>query len=660
MTKKLFRILIMLAAALLTARMTVCNGIYRQASGSFLDDVPGMNVLNRAFYGMDAAVTDRLYTELMGTDDRIVIVKVDEETLNEYGNFSYWSREKTADLLEFLYSDPDNKPALVCLDFLFVDETDPKTDARLAAAAGLGDVIAADHIVYRGKTVKTESGDIYYDKRNIDFIEEPFPALDRSVIRGFANTCIADDGYVRYAMNEVPGTELKSFSFAAYEKYCEKKGLEVRRPETDRIGQFRFFYSGEPGEYVRYSLCDVLGGKVPANRFKDKIVMVGAYASGFQDDYSAAVSRGTRMYGVEIHANILQALFEGKTAVNADERAVFIIVFLLAFLFLFAASKQKLLPVMIESAVLAVLYCVVCRMLAFKGFFVPVLYFLLFMVLADVYYVIAKYFLERWHRRRTLEVFKKYVAPQVVEDLSKSGDFVLKLGGEKRDVAVLFVDIRGFTPLSESMEPEQVVAILNEYLALTTKSILDNRGTLDKFIGDATMAVFNAPFDLDDYVYAAVSAAWAIKTGSRELGERLYREFGKQVGFGVGVNCGPAVVGNIGCEFRMDYTAIGDTVNTAARLEANAKAEEILISEYVYEKLKDRIVTEPVGEIPLKGKSTKLMVYRVLDIHKGSQAETRVKDKRGEIQQTGEQKTEEQQTEEQQTEKQQAKEQHEG
>ena len=182
------------------------------------------------------------------------------------------------------------------------------------------------------------------------------------------------------------------------------------------------------------------------------------------------------------------------------------------------------------------------------------------------------------------------------------------------------MDIRGFTPLSESMEPEQVVAILNEYLSLTTRCIFAHHGTLDKFVGDATMAVFNAPFDQDDYIYEAVATAWDIKQGSRELGERLYQQFGKHVGFGVGVNCGEAVVGNIGCEFRMDYTAIGDTVNTAARLEANAKAEEVLISEYVYEKLKGRIEAEEVGEIPLKGKSNKIMVYRVTGMGAGNEA----------------------------------------
>ena len=135
---------------------------------------------------------------------------------------------------------------------------------------------------------------------------------------------------------------------------------------------------------------------------------------------------------------------------------------------------------------------------------------------------------------------------------------------------------------------------------------------LDKFIGDATMAVFNAPFNLDDYVFRAVKTALDMRSGADELSEKLLKQFGKKVSFGIGVHCGEAVVGNIGCEFRMDYTAIGDTVNTAARLESRAGAGEILISQAVYEILKDRITVEEVGEMALKGKSNAVMTYRVV------------------------------------------------
>lgn len=128
------------------------------------------------------------------------------------------------------------------------------------------------------------------------------------------------------------------------------------------------------------------------------------------------------------------------------------------------------------------------------------------------------------------------------------------------------------------------------------------------------MAVFNAPFDLDDYVYKAVLTAWDIARGGDAIEAECVEKFGKHVGFGVGVNCGKAVVGNIGCDFRMDYTAIGDTVNTAARLEANAPRGKVYISDKVYELLKDRITVEDVGEIPLKGKSQGVFVRSVTGI----------------------------------------------
>ena len=163
--------------------------------------------------------------------------------------------------------------------------------------------------------------------------------------------------------------------------------------------------------------------------------------------------------------------------------------------------------------------------------------------------------------------------------------------------------------MSESLDAENVVEILNDYLELATNAIFNNGGTLDKFIGDAAMAVFNAPFDVDDYVYKAVKTALDIVKGGEEIENRFREKFGHSVGFGVGVHCGNAVVGNIGCKTRMDYTAIGDTVNTASRLESKAQKGQVLISKEVYDTVKDRIDAEPVGTIPLKGKSQEVFVY---------------------------------------------------
>ena len=197
-----------------------------------------------------------------------------------------------------------------------------------------------------------------------------------------------------------------------------------------------------------------------------------------------------------------------------------------------------------------------------------------------------------------------YVDPSIIKELMKEDSDSLGLGGKLCDIAVLFVDIRGFTTMSEVLTPPQVVEILNQYLSLTTDCVLKNQGTLDKFVGDCTMAIWNAPLKQDDYIMKACRAALDMVEGSKPLTEKLQKEFERTVSFGVGVHCGSAVVGNIGAEIRMDYTAIGDTVNTAARLEANAPAGKIYISRAVADALEGRIKTTSLGnEIKLKGKA---------------------------------------------------------
>lgn len=583
-----------------------------------------LSVLWNPLYTFDSLLCDRLYTRMDTVGKNIKIIAVDEETLDAYGNFNQWSREKMAELVETLYTDETAAPALLAFDFLFTGDAGKQEDDRLADACRKHDnLIAASNLVYRGVTKQTEGGEIYYDIWNIDLVEEPYAALSETVRSGFTNAYIAEDGCVRYTklMERYEGQDLPSFAWLIYDTYEKLNGRESIMPQTTGNGQVTFFYSGQVGEFSHFSLKDVLDGRIPTSEFKDCIVLVGAYAPGFQDAYLAAADRGNPMYGVEIQANIVRALQQGKTAVPLPAWLYLIPAGILLYLFFMVAGKQKLFPVIAEAAVLMALHLLVGKFLARRGYTISQIYFLGILAIGIFYFIIAKYVAERIRRRKMLASFKKYVASQVVDELAKDDNFKTRLGGEKRSVAVLFVDIRGFTPLSESLKPEQVVKILNEYLALTTASILQNNGMLDKFIGDATMAVFNAPLDLDDYVFRAVQAALDMRKGAEKLAENLQEQFGKTVSFGIGVNCGEAVVGNIGCEFRMDYTAIGDTVNTAARLESRAKPGEILISQAVYDAVKDRILAEKVGPMELKGKSNTVMVYRVLDVKEGNSGE---------------------------------------
>ena len=424
------------------------------------------------------------------------------------------------------------------------------------------------------------------------------------------------DGTVRRVIPEETwqGTTYAAFPKVVYDLYCERTGTEPNEIITDKYQRTLINYSGRPGDYEAISFIDVLDGKIDSRTFKDSIVLVGAYAPGMQDNFNVPNGRSSQMFGVEIHANILQAFMQNRFSINGNPYLFGAVYGLLCALLHWLFRKKKIWLSAIVLVTATALELMVGVLLNNHGIAGSLIYVPLVLIVSYIYSLALGYIKERRKRKKVLTAFKKYVAPEIVDEIAKKGDFKIKLGGENRDIAVLFVDIRGFTTMSEILEPEQVVEILNRYLNLTTNAIFKNKGTLDKFVGDATMAVFNSPFDLEDYEFRAVCAAMDIVAGGAALEEELLKEFGRSVGFGVGVNCGPAVVGNVGCEFRMDFTAIGDTVNTAARLEANAKKGQVLISDTIYERVKDRIQVEPIGEIPLKGKSKGVFVYSVIGV----------------------------------------------
>jgi len=574
---------------------------------------------SQCLYSFDKMITDRIYQAPSVTSSAIKIIAIDERTIQAYGDISIWSREIPARLVEKLNKDPENAPAVIGFDVMYVTEKTVEGDERFAeSCAAAGNVVTAVNVVTEEKLSLREDGGLSLDNMHVKLVEYPYPSLKEAADYGFANTTQDRDGYIRYGLWNMfyENEQILSLSAKVYQRYCAQMGMHAQQPTLVSGNAFGFTFSGKSGDYEVLSLCDVLEGKIDGRVFRGSIVLVGAYAPGMQDSYNVAVQRGQQMYGVEIHANIIEALLEGKTFVPVSTMGYALAVTAIALVFLLTARKVK--PIPLTAILLGVIALDVLagKLLYSRGFAVSLVELPLVLILVYLYQVMAGYLGEVLKRRKVMNAFKKYVAPQVVEEIARKGDFEMVLGGENRHIAVLFVDIRGFTPMSESLQPEQVVEILNEYLTLTTTAIFKNGGTLDKFIGDATMAVFNAPFDLDDYIYRAVCTALDIAAGSDELEKKLMQRFGKSVSFGIGVNCGPAVVGNIGCDFRMDYTAIGDTVNTAARLESNAKRGQILISSEVYEAVKGRIEANEIGVIPLKGKKDGVLVYEVLGLKK--------------------------------------------
>ncbi len=213
--------------------------------------------------------------------------------------------------------------------------------------------------------------------------------------------------------------------------------------------------------------------------------------------------------------------------------------------------------------------------------------------------------------RRIRQTFEQYVVPRVVEKLLSDPDSV-RLGGVRREVTILFSDIRGFTAFSEKREPEASVKVLNYYLTLAAEAILAEEGTLDKFLGDGVMAIYNAPLPQPDHVLRAVRSALAIREAIREAHKVMPPD--ARLSFGVGITTGPAVIGSIGSTKIRNYTAIGDSVNMASRLQAHAKPGQILLNVTAYEAVRDYVIGRELGYVHLKGHSEPDLVYQVLDL----------------------------------------------
>ncbi len=575
--------------------------------------------ITNIFSSFDYMIRDGLYQMPRGVDNTIKIIAIDDRTLEELGPINTWSRQQYADLINVLNSNPDAKPSVIAFDILFSgysgeNNTISQGDENFVKAAeDSGNVVVVSQFKYKSRQIVGRDGLVRYE---IDDVYYPYKELKNVVLMGYSNVSQDSDGTVRRIniSEDYKGETANTFSKVVYEEYCSKNNITSNEIVTDKYGKTLVNYSGKPGDYEHISMIDVLNGKIDSRAFKNSIVLVGAYATGMQDNFSVPNGGSQQMFGVEIHANILQAFMQGRFSITANPYLCGMILGLIGAIlhFIFRRTRIWISTILLILAIGGEVFAGV--MLNNSGKAISLCYFPIVLIVSYVYCLAIGYIFEMIKRKKVINAFKKYVAPEVVEEISRKGDFSIKLGGENRDIAVLFVDIRGFTTMSEVLSPEEVVEILNKYLNLTTNAIFKNKGTLDKFVGDATMAVFNSPFDLEDYEFRAVCTAMDIVEGGKALEEQLMKEFGRTIGFGVGVNCGPAVVGNIGCETRMDFTAIGDTVNTAARLESNAKKGQVLISGELYERVKDRVQVEEVGEIPLKGKSKGVFVYSVTEV----------------------------------------------
>lgn len=562
---------------------------------------------------LEYLLEDAFYQHPGAVSPNIFVIGIDEATSAALGPFVEWSREGMAELVRVLSADPQNAPAVIGIDVGYYGETDPKADRKLVeACAAAGNVVVAGAATF-GDAIRYDSAGNVYASTEVVTLEKPFPALAAVVDWGHTNFNLDVDGVVRYALQWfMAGPErVESFASKVYEAYTGK----MPDIPMNQDHEWRIAYSGEPYDYyglpgIGASFVRVLRGEYPAKAFTGSIVLIGAYASGMMDDYDTPVNHEARMHGVEIHANLVQAMLDGKYIRTLPFLLESILCGLLWGTMVLVLIKIRIRFSIPLTLVLMSLYAFAAILLSCRQLFLPILPPLAGWLLLISFHLALKYVGGWRERRHIIEGFSRYLPPEVAQSIAEHGEEALRLGGTKRSIGVLFVDIRGFTPLSEVLAPERLVALLNQYLDLTTACIFRHGGAVDKFIGDATMALFNAPSELEDYVFEAVSAALEMIELSAVLNTALAADGIGGIGFGIGINCGEAVVGNIGTEFRMEYTAIGDTVNTAARIEGLATAGEVLITEFVHARIQDRVACHYLGMQKLRGKRDSVPVWR--------------------------------------------------
>lgn len=556
----------------------------------------------------DGAVSDALYHSPAAADGEVVVIGIDQRALDTLGPMP-WPRSYMADAIAYLNADAEIAPAVIGIDVLYAGESiDPAADAYLAEIAGeYGNVVTAGAATF-GSDLVSEDDSFYMDTRAVLAWDAPFDALAAVTDTGHINAMADADGIIRHALLyvDIPeGKRVYSFARTIYERYAAYHELDVTAlPRTDSDGFFYLPYTAAPGNfYDGVSILDLLEGTIDPEYFTGKIVLIGPYAAGLQDEYRSAIDHAAPMYGIEIQANQIEAYRAGFLPREVSDALQLALLFVVSFFAVLWLRNRKILPSILCWLLLSGGWIGICLLAYRMGYVLHALWIPLAVTLLFIASVAANYIRAAREKRKVTATFGRYVDPAILKDLLEH-DAANDLGGKMFEIAVLFVDIRGFTTMSEALDPPTIVEILNRYLTLTTECIMRHHGTLDKFVGDCTMAFWNAPLPQEDAVYLACCAAMDMVEGSKALGEELQQKYGRTVSFGVGVHVGPAVVGNIGAPQRMDYTAIGDTVNTSARLEANAPGGKVLISRAVADALGDRAETTSLGDtIRLKGKA---------------------------------------------------------
>ena len=529
-------------------------------------------------------LTDLLFTPRK-TSDEIVIIAIDDKSIQSIGRWP-WNRRTHASLISKLISQ-NSKPKAIGVDISFFEPSPDDAELAQAIAQAGNIVLAAEEV--DGKTLL------------------PLTSLTQDTAGfGIVNTQADADGIVRKVATKFDSL-YDHFTIATLRAAGEGIGT---LPPTLRIN-----FTGPPKTFNYYSYVDVLNGTVPAGTFKDKIILVGATAPDLHDDQIVPTSNKSPMPGVEIHANVVQMLRERRFLTSQPRALTVGIIALLGVLTSVITILIPLLPGVIFCVLAVVAYLFYVSFTFDQGQLVNILYPTLAIAIALITNIVFKYLTESRLKAYIRKAFSFYLSEAVLKEvLANPGK--LKLGGERRELTVLFSDIKGFTGISEKVEVEKLTSLLNKYLTAMTNIVFANQGVLDKYVGDAVMAFWGAPVG-SDHAYLACKAALEMIA---EVG-KLKTEWKDEAGFEnfeirIGINTGEMTVGNMGSDTRFDYTVIGDNVNLGSRLEGINKeyGTAIIISENTYTGLAGRVVARKIDQVAVKGRQKPVYIYELLGL----------------------------------------------
>lgn len=383
---------------------------------------------------------------------------------------------------------------------------------------------------------------------------------------------------------------------------------------TDESGRLLVSFLGPAGTFPHYPVSDVINRRLAADKIKGKIVLVGATATGI---YDMRVTPFSTVYpGVEIHATVIDNILRRNFLIHSGWTKFLDVCTLILVGLIMGLAVPRLkavagiaLSVALIGAFVAANTALFVRYNVWLNLIYPVLTMIAIYLGITVY----RYVTEEREKKKIRGAFQYYLTPSVINEILKDPS-KLKLGGDKKPLTALFSDIKGFTSISEGLSPEELVHLLNEYLTAMTKIVFKYDGLLDKYIGDAIMAVFGAPLEQPDHALRACRTAIEMMAELERLREKWAAEGRPDVSIRIGINSGDMVVGNMGSDMRFDYTVMGDSVNLASRLEGTNKeyGTNVMIGEFTYELVKDELFCRELDAVRVVGKRLPVKIYELL------------------------------------------------